>query len=158
MSQNLIELNLAPETMASVNAALDTLEANLTGLVALDPLQRRSLAKMGDKSEAFCRQAVVAFSQNPSVLPRNFDLDGFLNDLATLDTLRPMLVRVNRLYERLNDTEMAVGSDLMSNALEGYAVLKVAGKGEGLDSMRKALSARFNRRRAGDAPEAPPAG
>ncbi|MDR6842409.1 hypothetical protein [Pseudoxanthomonas sacheonensis] len=158
MSQNLIELNLAPETMAAVNTALDTLEANLTGLIALDPLQRRSLAKMGDKSEAFCRHAVVAFSQNPGVLPRNFDLDGFLNDLATLDTLRPMLVRVNRLYERLNDTEMAVGSDLMSNALEGYAVLKVAGKGEGLDGMRKALSARFNRRRAGEAPEAAPAG
>ena len=157
MSQNLIELNLAPETMAAVNTALDTLEANLTGLVALEPLQRRSLAKMGDKSEAFCRQAVVAFSQNPSVLPRNFDLDGFLNDLATLDTLRPMLVRVNRLYERLNDTEMAVGSDLMSNALEGYAVLKVAGKGEGLDSLRKMLSVRFNRRRAGETAEAAPA-
>ena len=31
----------------------------------------------------------------------------------------------------------------MTGALEGYAFLKVAGKGEGLDSARKALSARF---------------
>ena len=158
MSQNLIQLYLAPETMTAVNTALDSLEANLTGLIALEPQQRRSLAKMGDKSEAFCRQAVVAFSQNPGVLPRNFDLDSFLNDLAALDTLRPLLVRMNRLHERLNDTEMAIGADLMSNALEGYAVLKVAGKGEGLDGLRKMLSVRFNRRSAGGAPEAAPAG
>ena len=35
--------------------------------------------------------------------------------------------------------------NLMTNALEGYAVLKVAGKGAGLDSLRQMLSARFNR-------------
>jgi len=54
-------------------------------------------------------------------------------------------VRLGRLYQRANDTEMAVGSDLMSNALEGYAVLKVSGKGQGLDDMRQMLSARFTR-------------
>lgn len=112
---------------------------------------------MGDKSEAFCRHAVVAFSENPDVLPRNFDLDGFRSDLATLDALRPILGRVGRLYQHMVDTEMALGSDLMSNALEGYAVLKVAGKGQGLDHMREALAARFTRRRAA-VPEAPPSG
>jgi hypothetical protein len=30
------------------------------------------------------------------------------------------------LSQRGDDTQMAVGSDLMTNALEGYAVLKVA--------------------------------
>lgn len=43
---------------------------------------------------------------------------------------------------------MAMGSDLMTNALQGYAVLKVAGKGQGLDEMRKMLSARFARKTA----------
>jgi hypothetical protein len=57
--------------------------------------------------------------------------------------------------ERANDTEMALGSDLMTNALEAYAFLKIAGKGEGLDALRKMLSARFNRSpgKASDAPE-----
>jgi hypothetical protein len=40
---------------------------------------------------------------------------------------------------------MAVSSDLMSNALEGYAVLKVTGKGQGLDELRKMLATRFAR-------------
>ena len=42
----------------------------------------------------------------------------------------------------------------MTSALEGDAVLKVAGKGEGLDSLRRMLSARFNRSRAAEVEEA----
>ena len=71
------------------------------------------------------------FTDNPGVLPRNFDLAGYQRDIATLDALRPRLVRLGKLHQRGVDTEMAVGSDLMTNALEGYAVLKVAGRGAG---------------------------
>lgn len=35
----------------------------------------------------------------------------------------------------------------MDASLEGYAVLKIAGKGSGLERMRQMLSARFNRSR-----------
>jgi hypothetical protein len=38
---------------------------------------------------------------------------------------------------------MALGSDIMSTALEGYSLLKVSGKNQGLDGLRKELSARF---------------
>ena len=160
MSQNLIDLELSTEALAAIDGALVTLEQQLAGLVALGPDERRGLSKMGDKSEAFCRQAVVAFGENPEVLPRNFDLDAYRRDLATLDTLRPRLLRVARLHERLQDTDMALGSDLMVNSLEGYAVLKVAGKGAGLDNLRQLLSARFgrgSRSAPAPAPEAPPA-
>ena len=45
----------------------------------------------------------------------------------------------------------------MTNALEGYAFLKIAGKGEGLDSLRKMMSARFDRNetKAASAPAQP---
>ena len=51
-----------------------------------------------------------------------------------------MRQRLAQLLERLEDTEMALGSDVMVAALEGYAVLKAVGKGEG-DAAR-ALPAR----------------
>ena len=147
MTQNLIDLELSAESLAAIDAALATLETQLTPLLGLDPESRRGLTKMGDKSEAFCRQAVVAFSQNADVLPRNFDLAAYQRDLATLDALRPRRQRLGRLQELLEDSEMAVGSDLMTTSLEGYAVLKVAGKGTGLDGLRQMLSARFTRGR-----------
>lgn len=156
MSQNLIDMSMDTSGLAAIDGALQVLETQLTGLVALTPDQRRQLIKMGDKSEAFCRQAVDVIGENPGILPRNFDDEGLRRDLAALDILRPRLIRLARLYERANDTEMALGSDLMTNALEAYAFLKIAGKGEGLDGLRKMLSARFNRSpgKAGDPPDA----
>lgn len=157
MSQNLIDMKLEAETPDAISSSMVALESLLQGLIALEPHQRRELTKMGDKSEAFCRHAVVAFTENPEVLPRNFDLAGFRADLAALDALRPIIGRVGRLYQRMVDTEMALGSDLMNNALEGYAVLKVAGKGQGLDRMRETLAARFSRRSTA-VPAEPPSG
>ncbi|WP_158884933.1 hypothetical protein [Rhodanobacter sp. L36] len=145
MSQNLFDFDFNADALASIDAALTTLEAGLVSLIALTPDQRHELTKMGDKSEAFCRQAGHVFAQNPGVLPGNFDLAGYQRDIAALDALRPRLIRLGKLHQRGVDTEMAIGSDLMTNGLEGYATFKVAGKGQGLDEARKALAARFVR-------------
>lgn len=77
-------------------------------------------------------------------------------DLRTLDRLRPLLTRLQRLSERAADTEMALGSDLMNVALEGYGLLKITGRNKGLESASAMLSARFARasRRAEAAPAA----
>ena len=55
--QNLVSMNLTNDQVVAVDAALDALETNLSGLVALTASQRRSVPRMGGKSEAFCRQA-----------------------------------------------------------------------------------------------------
>ena len=122
--------------------ALTALEVGFVGLLALTPDQRQMLTKMGDKSEAFCRKADAVFGENLGILPANFDLPAYRRDLATMDALRPRLARLSKLSQRGDDTQMAVGSDLMTHALEGYAVLKVTGKGQGVDDLRKMLASR----------------
>ena len=162
MSQNLIDLSLDAERLGRLDAALASVETELAGMAALGPDQTRDLAKMGAKSEAFVRQSTVAFAENPGVLPRNFDLEGFQRDLASLDALRPRLQRIKRLQERMCGAEIALGCDLMNAALEGYAVLKVSGRGEGMEALKRLLSQRFSRaaRSAASqlAPEPVPAG
>jgi hypothetical protein len=147
MTQNRISLRLTGEDIVAAEDAITTLEQRLTGLIGLTPDERRELTKMGDKSEAFCRQAVITLGKHSDVLPRNFDVDEYRADLAALDTLRPLLTRLQRVYDRMVDSEMALGSDLMVASLEGYAHLKVAGQGDGLDMLKEALGARFNRKR-----------
>ena len=63
-----------------------------------------------------------------------------------LDALRPFLQRLRQLAERADDAELALGSDVMAVALEGYELLKVSGKGEALKGARNELSARFAKR------------
>ena len=151
MTQNRISLRLTGEDIVAAEDAITTLEQRLTGLIGLTPDERRELTKMGDKSEAFCRQAVITLGKHPDVLPRNFDVDEYRADLAALDALRPLLARLQRVYDRMVDSEMALGSDLMVASLEGYAHLKVAGRGDGLDTLKEALGARFNRKRRQEA-------
>lgn len=145
MPQNLISFQLTPADLAAVDGALNTLEDRLASLIDLSPEQRRALVKMGDKSEAFARKAVEVLANNPNVLPGNFDLAELRRDLAGFDQLRSRLVRVTRIFERMSDSQLALGSDVMSGAMEGYTFLKVAGQGEGLDAARKALAVRFSR-------------
>lgn len=159
MSQNIVDITFEDEALADIDVALDTLNARLGGLVALDKVQRRRLHKMGDRSEAFCRLAVDVLTSNPQILPPTFDLPALQRDVAALDALRARTVLVMRLYQRMLDTETALGSDIMSNSVEGYQLLKLAGKSAGLDSLRKQLSTRFKTKRArGESEEEAPAG
>lgn len=147
MTQNLIHLALTPQYLTEqVDKALDTLDAFTLGMISLSPEERKNMTKMGDKSEAFCRLAVDVFKQNERILPKTFDMESYLLDLATLDLLRARLVRLTRITEMMQDTEMALGSDLMVNSLEGYSYLKIAGKSMGLDDLREQMSVRFSRR------------
>ncbi|RZL01400.1 MAG: hypothetical protein EOP36_11755 [Rubrivivax sp.] len=145
MSQNIISLSLTAADYAEVDAALSTLETKLAGLIDLSADERRALPKMGQKSEAFCRQTLTVLAQNPQVVPSGLDLAEAQRDLVNLDALRGRTARLRQLMGRFEDSEMALGSDVMSAALEGYALLKVLGKGSGLDALRQGMSARFSR-------------
>jgi hypothetical protein len=145
MSQNLISLTLSDATLKAVDEAITQLEAQFAQLVDLSADERRALNKMGDKSEAFCRQALTVMAQNPQLLPASVDLAEAQRDLHALDVLRSRGARLRQLLGRLDDTETALGSDVMSASLEGYALLKVLGKGSGLEELRKGMSARFGR-------------
>ena len=78
-----------------------------------------------------------------SLMPRDFDLDEMRRDLESHDALHTRIVRLQKLLEKAHDTDTALGSDVMVAALEGYALLNVAGKAEGTDALRKLLGKRF---------------
>jgi len=141
--QNLVSLNLSAQDLADVDSAIATLRRVFTSMIALQPGQRRELYKMGDKSEMFCRQTLNVLAANPQIVPPNLGLTEAQADIAALDALRPRLLQLQQLVERAEDTETALGSDIIAVALEGYGLLKVSGKGEALKSARKELSARF---------------
>lgn len=147
MKQNDVTLNLTETRLAAVDAALAELETQLAGLVALAPGMKRRMPSLGERSEALCRQALQMLSANPQLVPPNVDVGDALRDLQTRDLLRPRALRLSQLMSRLEDTDYTLGSDAMSVATQGYGLLKLVGKTEGLDEVRKDLGARFAKRR-----------
>lgn len=59
MSQHLISLTLSDNDLRDIDAALKTLEDRFAGFLVLTPEERRTILKMGDKTEAFCRQTLT---------------------------------------------------------------------------------------------------
>ena len=147
MTQNLISLDLGVDDIAAIDKALEILEARLDRFVVLTPDQIRHLNKMGDKSEAFCRQAAVVLEDNPKLIPPGFSVAELRQDVTDLDLMRPRFLRLRELLEKVDSTEMALGSDIINAALEGYGYMKMGGKSAGLDGLREGMNARFGNRR-----------
>lgn len=147
MTQNLISLDLGVDDIAAIDKALEILEARLDRFVVLTPDQIRHLNKMGDKSEAFCRQAAVVLEENPQLIPPGFSVAELRQDITDLDLMRPRFLRLRELLQKVDSTEMALGSDIINAALEGYGYMKMGGKSAGLDGLRESMSVRYTGRR-----------
>lgn len=130
MTKNLMWLALSTDDLDAVDAALTTLEARLASMISLRIEGHCGMAKMGDKSEAFCRRTLARLAQNPQIVPAGFDLAEAQADLAAVDALHPRLLRLRRLSERAEDSELALGCDVMVAALQGHALLEAAGCSE----------------------------
>ncbi|GAB3359122.1 hypothetical protein [Lysobacter tyrosinilyticus] len=151
--QNLISLTLSQQDLTDLDGAIATLRRVFTPFVALQADERVEIKKMGPKSREFCEQTLTLLANNPQIVPPSLGLTEALADRTALEQLRPRLQQLHQLVEKADDTEMALGSDMMAIALEGYRLLEVSGKGEALKSARRELSARFARKRRAAEPE-----
>ena len=149
MKQNLITATLADADRDAVLAAIATIKEKLPFLLDLSLDQRRYLVKMGDGNKPFVDKCQSALNQNADILPPAFGLAEFNSDYALYAALQPVVVQITQLAELLDDTLMAVGSDLYNASLEGYTYLKAAGQGQSLDELRKDMATRFKQRGSG---------
>ncbi|MBH1986257.1 MAG: hypothetical protein I8H76_02905 [Burkholderiales bacterium] len=76
------------------------LERHAVNLVNLSTADRRSLNKMDDKSETFCRQALRVLDQNHHVLPPTLYLAEAQRNLAQFDLLRTRAARLEVRWAR----------------------------------------------------------
>ena len=140
------QIRFTDEQLAGIGVTLSLLEDQLDVLVGLPIEERRRLFKMGRKSESFCRKALTVLDQNRQIVPTSLQLDKALDDLGTIDQLRPMLKRIQRLEERMLNSEITLGANVAAAARKGYALLRVAGKDQGLEGQRGELAQRFKRK------------
>ena len=143
MLQNLISLTIAPERLKSIDTTLTALESLFDDFIELSVAQRRELLKLGPRTEVFCRATIDVMERNPGALPADFDMDAIREDRIALGQVRPLLSRLRMLVTRVQDTEMARGSDLYKAALAGYRIAKATGSGAMLDELRIEASPRF---------------
>ena len=152
MPQNLVSLDISADDLAAMDQAIATLETLTKPFITLSADDNSGLVKMGDKSVAFCQQTVQVLDQNKDILPPTFDFEEMGDDLAAYAALQSRVLRIREVLAKMDDTQTALGSDVMVAASEGYALMKLFGKAEGLSALKQAMRVRRpGRRRKGDA-------
>ena len=139
-------LDYDDEALARIDRALDELREALGPMQAMTPADRRRLFKMGPKTEAFCRKALVLLEINPQAVSEALDLPRAQTHLRSIDRLRPRLQRLQQIESLLTDTITLLGVDVAKRARIGFQVMRNSGAVKGLKPLEKHLGARYRRR------------
>ena len=133
------------DDLSAITAALAVLEQRFAKLEALTPKERQRLFKMGFKTEKFCRETLHVLDKNRQLVPPAMDLPKALSALRTIDELRPLTHQLERMVQRMKDTQVGLGADVATAARQGYKSLSEYGGRHGLEGKRQALGVRFKR-------------
>jgi len=148
MLKNKVSAVVSDEDRVAIAGAIQTIKATMPFLLDLTPVEKKALAKLGDKSVAFVDRALELATQNPDFLPRSFDLAEMQKDVDLFNSLNAIRQSVVQLLELLEDTAMQAGNEAYSAGLVIYHFAKDTHmNSEGLDQLVDELSKRFQRKR-----------
>nr|WP_319510117.1 hypothetical protein [uncultured Draconibacterium sp.] len=118
-------------------------------LIALTPMERRTMTKMSDRSYPFVEKTRDYTISLPQFIPPYMDAAKLNTDLELYDHLIDLLRLSKQLTNGLDDTAMKVGGACFSNALNYYGTTKQATKLNvpGAKNTYEDLSKRFAKNR-----------
>lgn len=141
-----ISAKLTYTDRAEILEAINLIKTKMPFLTNMTAEERKSLNKMGDRSQAFVTKALEVARQNPDILPRSFDLEEMRLDIELFEALYPIVAAFAQLEGMLDDTYKLVGSEAYTAALKVYNYAKASGDEAGLAPAIEELGQRFARR------------
>jgi hypothetical protein len=113
--------------------------------VTLTPHERRTIIKMGDKSMAFVEKALEFAIANPELRSPLLNIEEFKIDFSDAHKLWTIRNAAKQVFELLDDTTMAAGSEAFQEALIFYNYIKIAAKQDvpGAKAIYEELKRRF---------------
>lgn len=140
-----ISAGLKPDDKNEIISLIQQLTQKMPFLINLTPEERSNLPKMGDKSIPFVEKTLELAVTNPQLVPPFVNVEELRKDFSLAMDLRDILIMVKQLYEKLDDTTLAAGSEAYVSALSFYNSAKNASKMNvpGTDAVVNELSKRF---------------
>lgn len=124
MSQNKVSDELVQQTVTEILAAYATIKEKLPFLINLTDDERAHLPHIGDKSGDVLTQTLNFVSQFPEALPATFYTAEFKKDGALFNPLENVAMVSAQTDQLIQDTRLALRSDLLMAVLDVYAFAK----------------------------------
>jgi rubrerythrin len=123
-----INVSLTPEDIAAIKASIESMKTKMSFMVNLTPEMRQKLRKLGATRLSYATGLNLAANAHPKTLPGSFDLAGYNTIKKSYDTLREIYAEASPWFEGLENTLMAIGSEIMTLSDSVYGHLKVDAK------------------------------
>lgn len=142
---NIVSARLTEEDKKAVQSAIQTIRERLNFLKNFSEEDRKGMMQLGKVGRTFIGRALDVVQNSPGVLPRSFDEEEFANDALLYAELGEIGDQLGELYQRVVDTEAAVGMDAFTAALVVYQSGKLARQGADMDDGLPGLERRLSR-------------
>lgn len=143
---NRVAVSLSTQERQELVAAVAALQQKLPFLVSLTADERRTMLKLGDKSQAFVQKALKVATQYPEHLPRSLDVEEMRKDVELFDGLQELLLPLGQLLQMLEDTAMVAGSEAYAASLQVYSHTRASAVDGSLEGALDDLGQRFARK------------
>ncbi len=124
--------NLNKESSLNSQEILETLDLireNLNSyIVTLNAKDRMKITKMGNDSKLFVKQTLDYMEANPEFISTHIKSEEIKAKFELVQSLLPIFREIKQISQTLDDTMMAMGSDLMMAANDYYSSVKRAKK------------------------------
>lgn len=97
-------------------------------LVTLSQPERQALVKIGEESFNFIAKSYELAIEYPELFPSFVKAGIFGEDFSTVQALKSLTARLNKLKDGISDTEMVTGNHALEAALAFYQTLKIAAR------------------------------
>lgn len=145
LTNNRIDTVISDPDLATVNGAINTIEATLSFLIGLTVEERIQLPKINVANKSFTQDAINAVVNNGTMLPAYLDQTAIQNDMNLYNQLDKIAGRMRQVLEKLDDTQMLAGSEAYVAALTAYKLFAAAATAgiPGSDAVYDTLKERF---------------
>lgn len=124
--QNEIDVTITEAGLTPVLAALATLETFVATFPSLTTEEKRTLMRVPETADGWMANMLARAEQNLGKLPRELDLETISRDLALQQTLTPIILRFQRVSERLETAAFLARNDAFATLLAVRRQLKDA--------------------------------
>lgn len=125
--ENLISVEFTQQELQKFDQHLAELEKLVQSkFISLTAEQRQEYSRLGTKTEDWVGRAKDYMAQYPDLVLRHIDTAEFNKDFNARQALLPRLRRIKAIEARIDDTALALGSDLYSTAISYYKGLKAS--------------------------------
>jgi hypothetical protein len=145
LTNNRLNVTATPTQITAVKTALQTANTNLPFLVGLTTEERATLPAINVANKTFTEDAINAGVNNAALLPSYLSVANMQNDLTLFNQLDEIIILTKQFLEKLQDTQLLVGSEAYASALTVYKLFGSAADAgvAGTDTINNFLRKRF---------------